>query len=321
MYLNPIKSNSYNYQVCAFKAKEPVRISVLKNLKDVSCVYCGEKMLTFDQIDEFSSKAAKLSGKKLYKYLSSLEHYMKDNEKAVLLIIKEGIKKHPDCQIQGVLQYIFPRHLEKLENKQKTILKSIAKEAKNFPEADKNLTLMQVYKGLFEIKRRDEKRHFKLKAYINDFYKIKDLYTEPKNFEKISEIIGTMPTTYNNLDAFIVKYSRKSSKEIVERLLKTNQSTIEHLLPRSLGGTNDISNLVLACGKDNSRRGNKPLDTMPTLRKNLQRYFITLRAAMGKKVSVQDCVGVEKYIRNIQKTVNSLLSEPIRFDNSIDFRR
>ena len=125
-----------------------------------------------------------------------------------------------------------------------------------------------------------------------------------------------MPNT--SINAFIVKFSRKSSKEIATRLLSPSQSTIEHLLPHSLGGTRVISNVVLACGDDNSRRGNKPLDTMPQLRTNIHHYFRTLRHAMAKRVPIQDCLKVEEYILNIQKTINSMIDAPIRFDNSTD---
>lgn len=36
---------------------------------------------------------------------------------------------------------------------------------------------------------------------------------------------------------------------------KKNSSTLEHIVPRSMGGTDDIENLAMACSKCNSRRG------------------------------------------------------------------
>ena len=296
-------------------------MNVFKTLKDVECVYCGETMLTYNQVDDYSTKASKLTGRKLSKYLSSLEPYMKNKEKAVLLLIKEGIKKYPRLPLQGVLQQMFPHHLRKLEKQQKIILKQIAKESRKFSENDKNLTLLQVYKGLVAINRHDNVKHFKLNEYLNDFYKVKEFYENEDNFKKIENVIHSMPTTHTNIDAFIVKYSRKTSKEIVERLLKPSQLTIEHLHPKSLGGTNIMSNIVLACGDDNSKRSSNPLETMPQLRTNIHNYFRTLRASMGKKYSAQDCLKVEEYIRSIQETVNSMLTEKIRFNNSIDIHR
>jgi 5-methylcytosine-specific restriction endonuclease McrA len=37
-----------------------------------------------------------------------------------------------------------------------------------------------------------------------------------------------------------------------------NWATIEHLTPKSQGGTDDLANLVLACKLCNSSRGNRP---------------------------------------------------------------
>ena len=318
MNINPITYNNYSYVRPSFKSNSPVNTRVLKDLSDVSCVYCGEKMLTTGQVDIFATKAAKLNGKKLYKYLSTLEKYMKPNEKKVLRVIKEGIKKNPDLSLQEVLQEMFPYHLGKLEKAQKSVLKQIEKLSKSFCEADKNLTLMQVYKGLVDIRKSEVEKHFKTNIYISEFYKLKERYTNKEDFKKIENIIRNMPNSHTNISAFIVKFSRKSSKEIATRLLSPSQSTIEHLLPHSLGGTRILSNIVLACGDDNSRRGNKPLDTMPQLRTNIHHYFRTLRHAMAKKLPIQDCLKVEEYILNIQKTINSMLEKPIRFDNSTD---
>lgn len=36
--------------------------------------------------------------------------------------------------------------------------------------------------------------------------------------------------------------------------------TVEHVVPRSLGGTDDLSNLKPACRSHNSARGNRPIE-------------------------------------------------------------
>lgn len=316
MYISSISYNYNKYSDVSFKAKPPVRIGTLKALRGVTCIYCGEKMLTYNQVKDYAIKASKYNGKKLYEALASFERFLKPNEKAVLKIIKEEIKKNPKSNIQNILQNLFPRHVGKLEKKQKDILNQIAKISKSFPEDDRNLTMMQVYKGLYHIKNHVNGKHFKLNVYLSDFYKNKSLYKNEANFDKIDKIIRSMPNSHTNIDAFIVKYSRKPPREIIERLLRPSQLTIEHLKPRSLGGTNDMFNIVLACGNDNSKRSSKPLDAMPQLRKNVNSYFMTLRFALGKKLPIQDCLKVEEYINSIKKTINSMLSQPIKFDTS-----
>ena len=323
MNISPISYsyNNYCYVATPFRAKYPINMRTFRDLKNVTCSHCGGKMLTYNQVEDYAKKGEKLTGKNLYKYLSALEPKMKKNEKAVLRVIKQGIKKYPKLNLQGVLQKLFPVHLEKLEKQQTEVLMQIANEAMNFSEMDKNLTLMKVYKGLFEVKKREIGRHFKLNEYLSDFYKIKADFSDMKNFEKIDTIVHSMPNTHNNIDAFIVKFSRKSSKEIIERLLSPSQSTEDHLLPKSLGGSNDMSNKVLACGDCNSKRGNKPLETIPNFRVNLTKYFRTLRLAISNKIPLQDCVKVEQHIIDVQNTVNSLLNEPIKFNNSKGYAR
>ncbi|NJP12456.1 MAG: HNH endonuclease [Leptolyngbyaceae cyanobacterium RU_5_1] len=61
---------------------------------------------------------------------------------------------------------------------------------------------------------------------------------------------------------------RSKKKRIVKRdgnrccwckkQLKDDQMTIEHLTPQSLGGSDSIENLRIACFKCNNSRGNRP---------------------------------------------------------------
>lgn len=39
--------------------------------------------------------------------------------------------------------------------------------------------------------------------------------------------------------------------------------TLEHLMPRSLGGGHDLRNLVLACHECNTTRSEKPIEFSP----------------------------------------------------------
>lgn len=43
--------------------------------------------------------------------------------------------------------------------------------------------------------------------------------------------------------------------DIVRRVNAPNRKTIDHLIPRSKGGTDDESNLVIACRKCNEAKG------------------------------------------------------------------
>lgn len=317
MQISPVSYNSYTpYKYgkynnsCSFTAKSPVRIGVLKNADDVSCIYCGEKMLTFAEIDEYSNKVSRLRGKKLYRYLSILEQKMKKHEKEVTKVIKEWVKNYPELQLHDVLQKMFPVYIEKLENRQQAILTKIANTATDFEEEDKTLIYDFIEKELEKIKQNSIEEHFKMGQLKKEFYDLKPNFSNKKDFEKILEIIDSMPNTHTNVDAFVIKYSRKSSKEIMTRLLEPSQATIEHLKPVSHGGGNEMSNIVLACKDCNSKRSNKPLRTMIGLQRNLPKFLISLLRFVEMNFPKQDirCFRRE-YAEGVKATISEELSK------------
>ena len=119
-----------------------------------------------------------------------------------------------------------------------------------------------------------------------------------------------MPNTHTNVDAFVIKYSRKSSKEIMTRLLEPRQATIEHLKPVSHGGGNEMSNIVLACKDCNSKRSNKPLRTMIGLQRNLPKFLISLLRFVEMNFPKQDirCFRRE-YAEGVKATISEELSK------------
>jgi 5-methylcytosine-specific restriction endonuclease McrA len=64
---------------------------------------------------------------------------------------------------------------------------------------------------------------------------------------------------------------------------KKNDLTIDHLLPRSLGGPNDEKNVVFVCGECNSSKGSRRLYEFWTIRRGLEgaKYEVP-RIAEGK---------------------------------------
>lgn len=76
--------------------------------------------------------------------------------------------------------------------------------------------------------------------------------------------------------------------------------TDEHLLPRSLGGTNELSNIALATKQANWRRGNEPIE-----------YFLTFEMLRNyckqfKGLKLPDFDG-DEYVKGIIKTIKGLV--------------
>ena len=76
----------------------------IKNLEDVCCVYCGQKMLSNSQVERYSEKASHLKGIKLARFLTELQPSMKSNEKLAVDIINEELKKNPNLDLKGVFE-------------------------------------------------------------------------------------------------------------------------------------------------------------------------------------------------------------------------
>ena len=168
-------------------------------------------MLTNSQVKEFGQEAGQLKDRELSKFLKEYESKMKDNEQQVLFFICKAIERFPHCGLKEILENMFPFHIKRLENHQRLILQSIEKFSKGFNEHDRILTRDFVEKGMEGIKNCGDRKHFRKNQLITDFYYLKFQFENPQSHKFVSEKIMSMPNTHTSVDAFVVKYSRKSS--------------------------------------------------------------------------------------------------------------
>ena len=103
--------------------------------------------------------------------------------------------------------------------------------------------------------------HYGIKSVVN-----------PK-FEQIIESAKMLPTSNNNVHAFVVKYANRSENEIAERLVSESLGTIEHLVADSLGGGDEAHNFVLTTKALNNERGNMPPSEFLKRHPDLPRTF------------------------------------------------
>jgi hypothetical protein len=84
-----------------------------------------------------------------------------------------------------------------------------------------------------------------------------------------------------------------------ELFTNKNKPTFEHICPKSLGGSNDISNCLATTLKSNNKRGNmlfnKWLILFPRVIKNIQNYLNEMR---GVEINGHD------YVEEVKKTLN-----------------
>ena len=112
-------------------------------------------------------------------------------------------------------------------------------------------------------------------------YKLNEILENPSNTDEIKEIFNNictkLPKSSNSIDAFIVKNKDATNMTIINNLLDQYMVTIEHIIPSSIGGANDISNWALACKKCNGIHGSDDIKTnYPFDREAPQKYFNTI---------------------------------------------
>ena len=77
-------------------------------------------------------------------------------------------------------------------------------------------------------------------------------------YYKMVNIANKLPNSTSNNNSFVVKHRYSDSDTIGYKLLESAITTVEHVKARSEGGTDDLTNIVLACKADNNERGSIP---------------------------------------------------------------
>ncbi len=147
---------------------------------------------------------------------------------------------------------------------------------------------------------------FSRKAFIYDLAKIIEYLPDKKLKKKMLETAEKLPTSRENVSAYVMKYVSEPSEKIIYRLLWPSMASIEHIYPRSCGGVDDISNFGGACTRENSDR--KSLDFIeqiklkPNTKYNCQKYVDRLIELV--KDGVFDELNVDiKYIEEFKNTI------------------
>ena len=147
---------------------------------------------------------------------------------------------------------------------------------------------------------------FSRKAFIYDLAKLLEFLPDKKLKKKMLETAEKLPTSRENVSAYVMKYVNEPSEKIIYRLLWPSMASIEHIYPRSCGGVDDISNFGGACTRENSDR--KSLDFIeqiklkPETKYNCQKYANKLIELA--KNGVFDELNIDvKYIEEFKNTI------------------
>lgn len=200
-------------------------------------------------------------------------------EKEVFNIIKKEAEIHPEQNIKEILVNLKNKYEISLIKKQLGIFKLIDRAAlKIKPELHKEIRSLLI-DSANSIKQGNT--NFGRKKLINQIETILKEYPNTASKENLIRIAGKLPTSYEDVEAFIVKYAKEkyNAESIAIRLLSYSMGTIEHIHPSLNGssGPNHLYNYVPECMRCNSFRSNKPmiyqLEEHPEMFINAQRLY------------------------------------------------
>ena len=116
---------------------------------------------------------------------------------------------------------------------------------------------------------------FSRKNFIYDIDKMLKELPDKNLCRKMIAQAEKLPTSSNSLAAFIVKLRNESSERVAYKILDPSMASVEHILPASCGGPDEMKNFGCASRKMNTERGNmnfeKWLKRYPNIGKYCQR--------------------------------------------------
>lgn len=234
----------------------------LKNIPNLPCAYCGAIMVSQKEQMQFEKFIADAKGQDLQRALTRMFGDKKPCvEKEMAEEFVRASKQEPDKNLKELIFKMLKPAEEKIIAKQKGILNqakdfsdNLIGEGKVFAKRDFDITNKLIENS-------NDDCSFKRKNILYAFKRLSKIETNPGNvqvFEKMIDVLKTLPTSGTDKNAFIVKYQRRTSREIGERLLNPYISTAEHIHPFSDKGASEASNYLLVDAKCNENRGDGP---------------------------------------------------------------
>ena len=202
--------------------------------------------------------------------------------------------------------------LKKYEDKQKIMIAKFRKTLENSVlKRDKDLKeLLRTSED--RIYKRATKIPFNRKSFIYDIQKITERLEDLQLARLVEREAVSLPTSKQDLSAFILKEAERSDEQIVFDMLSGSVGSIDHLLSLKKGGKNFLYNYGLSSSYMNSEKAHSSFSTFllkdPQIAKYVQRQINTLISLANS--GVFDKINLDKfYILNLAKTLEKLSSK------------
>lgn len=312
----PSKVNSSHLAgICniSFNAR-PDMDFLLEYADKFKCAYSGRPMISKPKAKEIYQKLEKRpNAQSAINLLQHLQCYMHDIESIIFDILQDAPHKNKR-DFQDILQEFAPHSLEQLKIKQFEILNSTNRIIKTLSEP----IAQQVIAARDEALAKMEDGTFGRKIPLE---RIKNIKAKGKDLQQVIKIYRKwyrLPASSNDLDAFIVKYSKTSHQQIAKRLISSAVASVEHVKPHSRGGGSSLSNLLLVSAQFNNARSSMPLWEYMMLNPqidfatNLQNYMNDVIKEIHNKKSAFSQRGY--YPQKIKEVVSKETNSSIQLD-------
>ncbi len=316
-YQNDKTQVPYNYIISSlpnFKGYYKINLHSLK-FQDMPCPCCGSTMIPakeFMRIFIENKGNIPIKAKEVVEFLEPYKDKLHKIERACFNIIENVSKKNPDKNVQQILNELQKDSLQKLNISQFTVFNRIENLCKGLPKNEINDLKKYLKEARITVTNKNGKvtTSFKRKDFIKNIQKYSEKISYARIREEINEASLDLSSSRNDLNAFIVKYSKREPQETITRLVSSASSTIEHIIPKSPiegeNGTDSMKNLILECKDCNNEKGNIPLNEWikehPEMIVNVQNYFNYLIEIVNKG-------GLEDYSIEIPKVAKTLEEE------------
>ena len=266
-----IKINSLAKPSVSFKALGDGYPFFLKSAEVIHCAYSGERVYTLKNIKAFAQELALAKGQEVVTILSSLRKDLKPLKTDEFVeYLKVRAIEYPEATFEDLFQRLGQEHESNLRAKQLIVYDAISEKALDLPEHvwEKVETVLEKARSGELVKRN---------TIIREIYNSGEVITdreERRRFDRMMQAAGTLPKSYKDLDAFLVKYWKYRQKdgnlnELVNQIVFPHIATVEHVFPHKLGDKEGFStaeidsanNYIVTCSSCNNNRGDEDFAT------------------------------------------------------------
>lgn len=274
-------------------------VMTLKKLHGIPCLYCGKAMIpreTYDSLLKLNN--SNTDGTKTVIHLvKKYKKLLPPVEKAVFEEIEKMHQQNPSMTLKSIFIALRPKYIEALSSQQIVVLNQINQASNILPKEKREILLTITKKAETAIINDDTKNHFKNEEFCKELGNFLNTLSDKRMLKKIARKAAKMPSSKNNANAFIVKFSNFAltdepenvfAQNLGQKLLARLVVSVEHLKPQNKwgkgeNGKNELTNIALAHSHCNGKRSSIRLSLFvkehPEVHKSAQKqvdYIIDL---------------------------------------------